>query len=203
MALSDDRSMMEKATALVDKVITIYTANNATYRASDFGTSYGMFKNNQGLFYGEAVSYVINLNKEYEGAFGVLPVPKYNEKQTDYLTYTMAFSSTLSIPNNVANTDILGDITQVFAIRSDKKVRPAFYDVVLTSKSVKDEESVKMLDILYENRIYDLATYFEVLGLYGLFEKSAEFGNNNFSRDHRSAKGKFATNIRKLFNKVG
>lgn len=203
MALSDDNSMMLKATELVEQVITIYTSNNATYRAKDFGTSFAMFKNNQGLFYGEAVSYVINLNKQYDGAFGVLPVPKYNEKQTDYYTYTMAFSSTLSIPNNVANTDIIGDITQVFAIRSDKKVRPAFYDIVLTSKSVKDEDSIKMLDILYEHRIYDLANYFDILGLNGLFEKSAEYGNNNFAHDHRAAKGKFVTNIRKLFNKVG
>lgn len=203
MALSDDKGMMDKATSLVDQVITIYTSNNATWRGNDFGESYGMFKNNQALFFGEAVSYVINLNKEYEGAFGVLPVPKYNKAQEHHYTYTMGFSSTLSVPNNVAKTDILGDMTQVYSILSHKHVRPAFYDVVLTSKSVKDEESIKMLDILYEHRVYDIANYFDSLGLNGLFEMSAEHGNNNFARNHRSVKTKFTSKVREIFNKIG
>jgi hypothetical protein len=92
-------------------------------------------------------------------------------------------------------------MTQVYSIFSEELVRPAFYDVVLTSKSVKDEESIKMLDILYQNRVYDIANYFEDLGLSGLFEASAEHGNNNFSRGHRSVKTKFTSKIREIFKK--
>ena len=37
-----------------------------------------------------------------------------------------------------------------------KKVIPAYYDVVLKSKYARDEKSVEMLDIIYDNRICDL-----------------------------------------------
>lgn len=202
LALTDDKSMMDKASALVDKVINIYTTDHSTHRAVDFQTSYAMFKNNQGLFYGESVAYVINLNKEYEGQYGVLPVPKYDSKQTDYLTYTNAFSSTLSFPSNVKDGRKMGRITEVFAIMSHQLVYPAFYEVVLTSKSVKDPQSVEMLNIVFRNRVYDVANYFNALGLAGLFEKSAENGNNNFSRDYAKLKNSFNRNVSKTFKKI-
>ena len=202
LTLSNDKGMMNKASALVDKVIDIYGGDHATYRASAFQTSYKMFKDNQGLFFGESVSYVINLNQEYDGQFGVLPVPKYDTDQSEYLTYTNAWSSTLSVPVNTKDGKKIGKMAEVFSIMSHQLVFPAFYDIVLTSKSVKDPQSVKMLDIIFQNRIYDLANYFGSLGLKGIFEKSAENGNNNFSRDHARQKSSFSKNVRTLFAKL-
>ena len=202
LALSDDKSMMDKASALVDKVLNIYGTDHSTHRAVDFQTSYSMFKNNQGLFYGETVSYVINLNAEYEGQFGVLPVPKYDVEQKDYLTYTGDYSSTLSIPSNTKDGLKIGAITQVFAIMSHQLTFPAFYDVVLTSKSVKDPQSVEMLNIIFQHRVYDISNYFVDFGLKGMFEKSAEGGNNNFSRDYAKIKSSFNRNVSKLFKKI-
>lgn len=202
LALSEDSGMMDRASALVDDVITLYKANNATYRPAKFETAYDMFKNNQALFYGECVAYVINLNKEYEGSFGVLPVPKYGDEQTEHYTFTQAFSSTLAVPTTIKKTEMIGDITQVFSILSHQLVFPAFYDVVLTTKSVKDPQSVEMLNIIFRNRVYDLSTYFEKLEIAGLFAKSAESGNNNFSRDHKSVARSFNKNVRELFKKL-
>ncbi|MBQ9162869.1 MAG: hypothetical protein IJX74_06290 [Clostridia bacterium] len=202
LALSDDSGMMERAAEMVEKVVSIYTANHATYRAAEFQVSYEMFKANQALFYGEIVSFVINCNKAYEGQFGVLPVPKYDEAQEKYCTYVTPFACTLSLPVNVQGTDKLGDITQTYAILSDQLVFPVFYEVVLTTKSVKDEQSVKMLDLILGNRVYDISNYFENLGMAGLFERSAENGNNNFSRDYASVKRGFSKQVRKLFDKL-
>ena len=202
LALSNDRGMMNKASALVDKVLDIYGGDHATYRAAQFQTSYKMFKDNQGLFFGETVSYVINLNQEYEGQFGVLPVPKYDTEQQDYMTYTNGYSSTLSVPVNAKDGKKIGKIAEVFSIMSHQLVFPAFYNVVLTSKSVKDPQSVHMLDIIFKHRVYDIANYFSTLGLQDIFEKSAEGGNNNFSRDYARQKSGFSKNVRTLFAKL-
>lgn len=202
LALTDDKSMMDKASALVDKVLAIYGSDHSTYRATLFQDSFAMFKNNQGLFYGEIISFVINLNNQYEGQFGVLPVPKYDEAQDKHYTYCISYAPTLSVPSNTKDGRRIGKISEVFSILSHQLVYPAFYEVVLTSKSVKDPQSVKMLDIIFQNRVYDIANYFESLGLNGLFEKSAEFGNNNFSRDYAKIKNGFRRNVSKLFKKI-
>ena len=44
----------------------------------------------------------------------------------------------------------------MLAVEGRKYVQPAYYDILLTSKVARDEESVEMLDIIYDNCEYDL-----------------------------------------------
>lgn len=54
---------LNKASDLLDKVLEIFYAGNSTYivKAGDENVAKGMFAANQGLFYGEVASYIVNL----------------------------------------------------------------------------------------------------------------------------------------------
>ncbi len=86
--------------------------------------------------------------------FGVLPYPKLDENQETYYTLAEQWSIMLSVPTT-ADTEYVGTILEVLAAESVSTVSPAFYDVCLEGKSIRDNESVAVLDILFANKLFD------------------------------------------------
>ncbi len=107
------------------------------------------------------IPYFRQMNDE----FGILPVPMYSESQDNYYSAMSAHtSSVLMIPNGVnaagsAGED-LGLIIQALAELSQELLTPEYYDKQLKFRDFKDEESSDMLDIIFNNRHYDLGTIF-------------------------------------------
>lgn len=198
--LALDSSGMAKATVLLEKVLSIYYVNHSTYSSppGEEGKGMGTFKNGRALFYSEVVQYIIALGKEMETDFGVLPVPKYNKQQEDYITWTNGICSTSSISKAAQNLDRLGATLEIFAIMSYQHVVPAYYDTVLQRKSVRDEESQGMLDIIFKTRTYDLCMYYNNIGLEPLFKTCVNDNTNNFS----SSYSKKENNAQKTLNKL-
>ena len=200
--LALDSSGMTKATDLLDKILNIYYVNNSTYMSPPGKENLGMecFKTGRGLFYGEVVQYIVYLGKEMEADFGVLPVPKYNEQQEDYITWTNGICSTSSVTKAAQNLERLGPTLEILAILSYQRVTPAFYDTVLQRKSVRDEESQGMLDIIFKTRTYDLSMYYN-LGLEPLFKACVNDNKTNFSSTYAKASSKAEKSLKKLISK--
>lgn len=192
--LALDATAMNKASDLLDKVLRIFYVNNSTYSSPPGKENLGkdVFVTGRGLFYSEVVMYIVSLGKEMETDFGVLPVPKYNEQQEDYITWTNGICSTSSISKAAKNLERLGPTLEALAIISQQRVTPAYYDTVLQRKSVRDEESQGMLDIIFKTRTYDLCMYYSNIGLEPLFKESVNSNKTNFasnySKKEKSAK---------------
>lgn len=90
--------------------------------------------------------------------YGILPYPKYDEKQKNYYSITMDFSTAFAIPKTEADDlDFVGAITEAMAYYSDTYVKDALYNTVLKYRDAKDEESSKCVDIILGNTRYDFA----------------------------------------------
>ena len=202
--LALDTSGMNKASDLLDKVLDIYYVNHATYvpGTEEGAEKKGMdaFRENRGLFYTEVVMYIVALGKSMEGDFGVLPIPKYDSAQKEYITWTNAICSTTSIPVSAQDTDKLGQTLEIMAILSQQRVTPAFYDTVLQRKSVRDEESQGMLDIIFKTRCYDMSIYYD-LGLEPLFKESVNDNKTNFASNYNKKASKAEYKLESLLKK--
>ena len=78
--------------------------------------------------------------------YGILPVPKLNESQ-DYKTHVQVEVILYGVPITCHDQlDDLGKFLEAYASESYNRVKPAYYEVALTSKYVKDQQSVDMLD---------------------------------------------------------
>lgn len=184
--LALDASAMNKASDLLDKVLAIFYVNNSTYSSPPGKENLGkdVFVTGRGLFYSEVVMYIVALGKEMETDFGVLPIPKYNEQQENYITWTNGICSTSSISKAAQNLERLGPTLEALAIMSYQRVTPAYYDTVLQRKSVRDEESQGMLDIIFKTRTYDLCMYYSNIGLEPLFKESVNSNKTNFTSNY-------------------
>ncbi len=200
-------SNMEKALRVLDLSRAIYHNNNASYMSPPGQENLGLaaFKDGRGLFYGEVAQYLSTLNREMtDGNYGVLPVPKYDEAQEFYRTWThdsgSAFSVTSAIPEKDA--EVIGQIMSAYAILSHQKLKPAYYDTMLKSRGVQDAESAEILDLIFSNRIYDLAFYFD-LGFYDVFKSNVNDKNTErFASAYSSAAKSFDRKLKNILRKL-
>ena len=192
----------EKATQVLEKVNNIYHGNNAAWISKSGQESTGMniFMGNGGLFYGEVLSYIVNMRK-METDFGVLPVPKWDEKQEFYHTYVANISSTMVIPMTCPDTGVLSAVLEAMTIFSRQHVTPAYYDVALSGKFTRDEESGEMLEIIRRHRVYDFGMAYSVIGLSDVFSGLVAKSSSDLISTYEKKSSKAQTQIDKIIDK--
>lgn len=202
-----DADGIKKATDLLGNLQTLY-GKEITYWPEGGKENIGkeIFWSGRCLFFGEVVSNVIESNKKMDNDFGVLPVPKYDNKQENYLTWTHGISSSMLISDHIENEEKFARVLEGFNVLSHKYVREAYYNVVLTRKAVQDADSAPMLDIIFAGRVYDFAQYANTeMGLIESFKTCVNSGSTNFSSKYNSTKGKASNYLKTLtrkFNKL-
>ncbi len=109
--------------------------------------------------------------------YGVLPLPKYDEAQENYTT--LSWSHNLMIPST-ADPGFSGMVTEWMSYYGNKLVRPKFYDSLLSVRFAQDEETIEMLDIIYNGIIYDPGMNFKSNSFYYYFDDMVIHNNTNF-----------------------
>ncbi len=105
--------------------------------------------------------WLITKYRAYDVNFGVVPSPKFDEAQDRYYnTYSYANCTAYSVPTTAPDLARTGTIMEAMAEVSKYTLTPAYYDVALKGKYIRDEESAEMLDIILAQRAYDLGMIF-------------------------------------------
>ncbi len=118
-----------------------------------------MFQENHGLFWITNMQMVIRL-REMETDFGIAPCPKYDEQQKDYQNVVWFVGSYATVPISAQSPDESAFLLEALAAKSRELLRPAYYEVALSKKYLRDKESVEMLDLVIDNRAYELEHVF-------------------------------------------
>ncbi len=197
-------SKMDRALDVLALSREIIHDNHSSYVAKqgDEALSKAIFMQGRSLFYCEAASYLRGLNAEMDGDYGVVPIPKFDKAQEHYTTWSHSIGSTLSIPTTVAkdgDTTQFANVLELYTLLSEQLVRPAYYDTMLTVRNVRDAESAEMVDLIFQYRVYDMAMYFDKLGLSAIFGDSV-YGADKFSSTYSAVSKKFNTVVGKLLS---
>lgn len=113
-----------------------------------------LFRDNQLLFMDASFYYVQQL-RSMETDFGIIPYPKYDENQDRYYSRVSYYNAPI-VPVTNQNLELTGAVLEYFNYASSQTVIPAYYDVVLYGKVIRDEESRDMLDIIFDSRVVDI-----------------------------------------------
>ena len=121
---------------------------------------HGAFEENRALFMWVRMR-VVEKFRGMDANFGIIPLPKYDENQDNYHSVVNSWSGVLlGVPNSVKDLDRTSIILEAMAAESRYTLQPAYYDVVLQRKFVRDEESSDMLDIIFNSRVYDIGAVY-------------------------------------------
>lgn len=120
----------------------------------------GMMENNNLLFH------LTNMNRcrlfrEMETDFGIVPLPKANEQQEEYYTVASAeFANSVAIPVNAKDKERTCNILEIMTCVANKTTYYAYIEQSLKGKYLRDDDSEAMLQMIFDNRVYDIGDIF-------------------------------------------
>ena len=143
----------EKVITVLEKLYDLLFKSAGGYQTkNDYGIPVKMFEEGRVLFLFRELMNVIWNFKDINFDYGILPMPKLNEKDEYRSGYT---EYPCVVPINISNPEKVGIIIEAMSAEGYKKVAPAFYEIALKVKYTHDDESVKILDIITESAVED------------------------------------------------
>jgi len=183
------QAMNDRAASVMDKVLNIQLDKNSTLHANEYSGKYAnaydmirtAFKQDRALFYiAGLLSYT--LLRDMESPFGMVPMPKCDSSQDSYYTtYNPNNASALSIPVTNQELSDTGLIVEALAAESMYTLTPAYYNVALQRKYMRDDESSAMLDIILSSRMFDLDSVYDWGGSYSVFNQLTQTKSRDFT----------------------
>ena len=98
--------------------------------------------------------------RDAEMDYAIIPTPKWDENQEKYAVSVGGSADALAVLRTADDLELIGIVTEALNAESWKNVVPAYYDISLKYKGARDEESIKTLEIIMENRAYDFGVVY-------------------------------------------
>lgn len=149
----------DKTQSILEKILAVYYTGNLTYNGNTkqmngldhAQTTEAIFSQGRSLFLVASLITVERL-RDSEADFGILPIPKYDDAQERY--YCILNDMTLlGVPFTAPDTNRTSLILSAMGKESQSTLTGAFYEKVLSQKYFRDEESIKMLDLILDSEV--------------------------------------------------
>ncbi|MBO5274275.1 MAG: hypothetical protein J6I45_06655, partial [Clostridia bacterium] len=140
-----------------------------------------VFGENRALFHANVLS-TFALFRNMEADFGIIPLPKYDEAQEEYITTLSPWVSRyLAFPVNNADTEFIGTVVDLLSRYGTDTVMSTYYDIMLTGKVSRDVESEAMLSLIFDSVIYDIGSIFNWGNCWFTYQQYFTAKKNNFA----------------------
>ena len=142
-----------------------------------------MFKNDQVLFYPNWF-YTVELLRDMESDYGIIPYPMLDESQEDYMTLVHNGSTTFTVPVTVSadKDDMIGAVLESMAFHAYKLITPAYFEVAMKQKYSRDDISSQLLDIMQASMYTDFGyCYSSKLNSIGMLRELARNATADFA----------------------
>ena len=152
----------DKIQNIYDKVYTAFMDNNSLY-ITDVNVhteAYKVFTRGQALFCSCSLTQIAaseNGFKDMADEYGLVPQPKYDTNQKDYMSFVNGAAAVVVVPKSVSadKMGFVGFAMEALSSSSYYMVTDTLYDKVAKAKNVRDQESAEMVDIIIRNRVFD------------------------------------------------
>ena len=152
----------DKIQNIYDKVYTSFMDNNSLYitDVSIHTEAYKVFTRGQALFCSCSLTQIAMTEhgfKDMADEYGLVPQPKYDTAQKDYMSFVNGAAAVVVVPKSVAADKLgfVGFAMEALSSSSYYMVTDTLYDKVAKAKNVRDQESAEMVDIIIRNRVFD------------------------------------------------
>lgn len=148
----------EKFVSFIEKVISNQNKNPYSYAMSkdvNFAMEGVNFSSGGSLF---EVSWGHNIAKyrDMQDDFGIIPAPKYDESQEKYYA-NMANGEVMTLPRSYDKNRLenVGILLEAMSFYTYHEVMPVYKNELLQVKVARDDDSSRMLDLIFDGATYD------------------------------------------------
>lgn len=100
-----------------------------------------------------------NKYRDMDAAYGIVPIPKYDEKQENYRNLR-TFSYVMCVPVTNQHLKETGIVMDAMAYITSKDIMPYFYEGRISQKALRNDDSIEMLQIIRNTRYHEFGTSF-------------------------------------------
>ena len=120
--------------------------------------------------------------------YGIIPFPKWDESQAQYHTFTDGRGSVLALPIYHEDIEMVGAVVEALSAESKRMVLPAYFENTLNAKFARDEDSIRMLQIILDGRVYDFGYMYRNSGeaITGIFQTLMTTRSKGFASYYES-----------------
>ena len=94
--------------------------------------------------------------------YGIVPVPKYDESQPEYLSFVNGASPFVMLAQTEKDPEFVGTILEAMAAYNYDNITPKMFEIVTKLQSARDPDSSRMVDYIIRNRVYDFGYFIEL-----------------------------------------
>lgn len=159
-----------RSITIAQKILEVYANgdswmvfSNDRTKFSSFTDALNIFSQGKALFRISAFSATTKLRSSSLTPFGILPMPLMDETQTDYVSYCGSSNDVagVAVPTSAKDPEFSAYMIDVYSAYAKRYVTPAYVRVNLYQKDAYDQESEDMLDLIFDNIVYDIGECFD------------------------------------------
>ncbi len=179
-----------------------YLADNTMFQQPD-----NVFKSGRALFFATDLNKCVAL-KDMEDNYGMLPHPKYDEKQEEYLSFVNGAASMVIVPKSLTDDklQVSGYMMEALASSSYYMVTDTLYEKIAKSKTARDPESAEMVDVIIRHKVFDFGYgHFHSKGLAcaSVFQTALNAKQDSIVRTITSGEKATIKELKKIYKSYG
>ena len=196
----------EKTISLVETCVPFLNDDKVNCIANLFQNKYSnpfyemhlpMFKNDAILFNFNQILIAFEL-RAMEADYGILPTPKFDEKQEGYHTpMSLSWSTLLCVPVTNTRLEMTGHVLDALGFYSQQYVTNEFIDTTVRTKSLRDDDSAEMLELVLDNKVWDMGQVYNWGKINSEFQNLGNKNNTNFASMWASIESTVKTEMQK------
>lgn len=197
---------VEKTATFIEKAYQLCVNPELCYNYNVEGKSADsckdVFTAGRALFYGETLQGVTRLRSS-DVNFGIIPYPKWDEKQEAYYSFQHSVGSALAVPITNTRTEMTGAVLEAMAAKGLEILTPAYYDITLIGKGLRDAESEPMVELILANRVYDLGYVYSWGNLTSTIRTLVQNNRSGIASTMKAVEKLFKNNVNKTLEAIG
>lgn len=205
VVVPDDRfySVYEKiVSVLFDSSVDYVCYSGKTKNIDQYENGWhGVFSSGHALFYLEPIGSLKKL-RDMDAEFGIIPFPKYDKEQENYITYIAAYAAFCGIPITASDMQRTGVILENLCAQSYGELRQAYVDTTLNFKYIRDAESAEMLNLILDSGRFSLTDTLAVSAPISTYTTNAQAAKGELASAYakiiESSQKQLAENVEKL-----
>jgi len=176
-----------------------YYTNAAANKAASLSD---FFINAQALFFQTSLGTALSM-RDMKSDFGIIPAPKSDESQERYYCPLAASTaSMLLVPSWNDDLERTGYITDAMGYYSMKLILPAFYEYTIEAKTIRDDDSLKTVELMVNSKFYVLNDIFNFGKSNNVASALVTGTTNNFASLYASYQSAMQTSINEYLESI-
>ena len=180
----------------------MYNTDNSMYNQT-----INVFRDGRALFFPTYLSVTTSL-RDMVDDYGILPNPKYEESQENYLGLVNGSASMACVPGSLSeeNLEVAGFMLEALCSSSYSMVTDTLYEVVAKSKNARDPESAEMVDIIIRHKVFDFGYSHYSHGdwpCFNVVQTALQSGKTSIVKDITSSEKNTKKELKKILKAYG